>query len=89
MEQDSSKLTRFEVIDHRDCLWCRGRRTSNHLQTDGSYKEELCDRCNGSGIMGGRVYSVSSNPERSIIDVQLSYQDDGRTLKVFISDKDN
>jgi hypothetical protein len=37
--------------------------------------------------MGGRVYTVSSNPERSIIAVELSYQDGGKTLKVFVKDR--
>lgn len=82
-----SEVTRFEVIDHRQCVWCRGRLTANYLQKDGTYKEMPCDKCDGSGIMGGRVYTVSSNPERSMIEVELSYQDDGKTLKVFVRDK--
>ena len=81
-------VTRFEVIDHRQCVWCRGRCSANYLQPDGSYKEQPCDKCDGSGIMGGRVYTVSSNPERGMIKVELSYQDDGKTLKVFISDRE-
>ena len=83
---EQPEVTRFEVIDHRQCVWCRGRCTANYLQSDGSYKEQPCDKCDGSGIMGGRVYTVSSSPERSMIKVGLSYQDDGKTLKVFISD---
>lgn len=84
---DLDKVTRFEVIDHRECVWCRGRKVANYLQRNGEYKEMPCDKCNGSGIMGGRVYAVHSNPERSIIKIELSYQDDGRTLKVFVSDR--
>lgn len=82
-----TNVSRFEVIDHRQCVWCRGRMTANYAQKDGSYKEMPCNKCQGSGMMGGRVYSVSSNPERSMINVYLSYQDNGRTLKVFISDQ--
>ena len=80
-------VTRFEVIDHRQCVWCRGRKTANYAQKDGSYKEQPCDKCDGSGLMGGRVFVAHSNPERSNIQVELSYQDDGRTLKVFVTDR--
>lgn len=81
-------VTRFEVIDHRQCVWCRGRKVENRLVKN-EYREMPCSKCDGSGIMGGRVYAVSSNPERSIIKVELSYQDDGKTLKVFISNKES
>lgn len=84
---DTSKVDRFEVIDHRTCFWCRGRKTANLLQSDGKYKEMPCEKCDGSGIMGGRVYGAFSNPETSIIKVDLSYQDDGKTLKVFVGDR--
>lgn len=82
-----NNITRFEVIDHRQCISCRGRMTENYLQRDGSYREQPCHVCDGSGINGGRVFVAHSNPESSIIDVELSYQDDGKTLKVFVSDK--
>ena len=84
---DTNKVTRFEVIDHRECIWCRGRKSANYVQEDGSYKEQPCDKCDGSGIMGGRVYAASSNPETSEVKIELSYQDDGRTLKVFVGDR--
>lgn len=84
---ETEAVTRFEVIDHRECVWCRGRKTANYLQSNGSYKEQPCDKCDGSGTMGGRIFTAHSNPERSNIKVELSYQDDGRTLKVFLSDK--
>lgn len=83
---DTSKVNRFEVIDHRQCVHCRGRMTANYLQSDGSYKELPCDKCDGSGTRGGRVYGAFSNAETSIIKVELSYQDDGKTLKVFVND---
>lgn len=79
-------VDRFEVIDHRECVWCRGRKLENRL-VKGEYKEMPCSKCDGSGIMGGRVYTVSSNPERSIIAIDLSYQDNGKTLKVFVKDR--
>lgn len=84
---ETAAVDRFEVIDHRQCVWCRGRKAANYAQKDGSYKELPCDKCDGSGIMGGRVFTAHSNPERSTIKVELSYQDDGKTLKVFVSDK--
>lgn len=88
-KQKSTKLVdRLEVIDHRECIWCRGRAAANYLQKDGSYKEQLCDKCDGIGTRGGRVYGAFSNPETSIIKVELSYQDHGKTLKVFVSDRE-
>lgn len=51
-EIDNTKVTRFEVIDHRD----------------------------GSPTFGRAFVSQD-------IQVELSYQDDGRTLKVFVQDK--
>lgn len=84
-ERDTA-VDRFEVIDHRECVWCRGRKLENRL-VKGEYKEMPCSKCDGSGIMGGRVYTVSSNPERSIIAIDLSYQDNGKTLKVFVKDR--
>lgn len=82
-----NEVTRFEVIDHRQCVWCRGRKTANYLQKNGEYKEQPCEACDGSGIMGGRVFVASSNPERSNIEIEAVYQDDGHTLKIFVRDR--
>jgi len=87
VHSEEQAVTRFEVIDHRECLYCRGRMTANYLQKDGTYKEMPCDKCYGSGTRGGRVYGAFSNPETSMIQVELSYQDDDKTLKVFVSDR--
>lgn len=84
---ETEAVTRVEVIDHRECFWCRGRKAANYLQKNGEYKEMPCDKCDGSGIMGGRVYTAHSNPETSNLKAELSYQDGGKTLKVFVSDK--
>lgn len=86
VKERDTVVDRFEVIDHRECVWCRGRKLENR-NVKGEYKEMPCSKCDGSGIMGGRVYTVSSNPERSIIAIDLSYQDDGKTLKVFVKDR--
>ena len=51
--EEEQKVTRFEVIDHRE-----GSETFGRAMT----------------VYGARV--------------SLSYQDDGRTLKVFLSDQD-
>ncbi|WEX02782.1 hypothetical protein [Rhodococcus sp. RCBS9] len=82
-------VTRFEVIDHRQCFGCRGRKTANVLQKNGSYKEKPCDKCGGSGMMGGRVYGAFRNAETSTIQIEQSFQDDGKTLKIFVKDKEN
>lgn len=87
-QNNTESVNRIEVIDHRQCVWCRGRMVANYLQKNGEYKEQPCDKCAGSGIMGGRVYAASSNPERSMIEVELSFQDDGRTLKVFVKNRE-
>lgn len=87
IQEKSNSVDRFEVIDHRQCVYCRGRMTANYAQKDGSYKEMPCDKCDGSGTRGGRVYGAFSNAETSQIKIDLSYQDDDRTLKVFVSDK--
>lgn len=80
-----AEITRFEIIDHRECVWCRGRLTANYLQKDGSYKELPCDKCDGSGISGGRkVIFWDKNAE-----LTSSVQDNGRTLKLFIDDRKN
>lgn len=83
---DTEKVDRFEVIDHRECIWCRGRKTANYSQKDGSYKELPCDKCDGSGTRGGRVFGAFTHAEVKPFKVEVSYQDDGRTLKVFLAD---
>lgn len=87
IEEKLNAVTRFEVIDHRECVYCRGCSVANYAQKDGTYKEQPCDKCDGSGMRGGRAYVANSNAETSMIDVRLSYQDDGKTLKVFVNDK--
>lgn len=70
-------VDRFEVIDHRKCIWC----------TNGIHNGKPCTKCDGSGVLGGRVFSAQSNPELFTVGIELSYQDDGKTLKVFVNDK--
>lgn len=67
-------VTRFEVIDHRDCSKCDGQR----VVTNGE-RLMVCDKCEGSGT-AGRTISLHN------VSVELSLQDGGRTLKVFIDD---
>lgn len=64
---DASKVTRFEVIDHRVCRECR----------DAS--KELCLYCSGLGAPGRVLVEYK-------VKVELSMQDDDRTLKVFLSE---
>lgn len=42
----------------------------------------LCGVCGGTGVRGRRVISWNDNNK-----IELSLQDDGRTLKVFIDEK--
>lgn len=75
-------ITRLEVIDHRQCVWCRGRLTENRLVGD-EYKEMPCSKCDGSGIMGGRQVIFHNDQA----DISSRLQDDGKTMKVFINDR--
>ena len=44
----------------------------------------LCGACGGTGVRGRRVISWNDNNK-----IELSLQDDGRTLKVFIDEKNS
>lgn len=77
------KVNRLEIIDHRPCNSCHGQRAANYLQKDGSYKEEPCHECGGLGSKGREVIFWNDRDK-----VELSFQDDDRTLKVFVSRKD-
>lgn len=70
---NTSKVNRFEIIDHSPCEHCHGA---------GRIEDDECELCYGAGCIGRTV--ITHNPHRQI-DVEL--QDDGRTLKVFIHER--
>lgn len=83
---DTSKVTRFEIIDHTPCENCDGTGHYN-TPTDSAagqsisfYKE--CEICEGRGVVGREV--VFHNPD---IQLDLELQDGGRTLKVFLHER--
>jgi DnaJ-class molecular chaperone len=70
---DTSKLNRFEIIDHTPCQYCGGR---------GTIRLEQCTNCEGRGCPGRKVVVWDDSKQ---IDVEV--QDDGRTLKVLIHER--
>ena len=81
---DIKKVTRLEVIDHTDCKRCKGKgwllngRPVDIRLHKGARPEE-CSNCGGMGTPGRTM--VFWDKDKT---VELSFQDDGRTLKVFI-----
>lgn len=69
----TDKVTRLEIIDHTECKECGG---------NGVFGLDECKNCAGMGFPGRRVVFWDKNKM-----VQLSLQDDDRTLKIFISDR--
>jgi hypothetical protein len=78
----SDKITRFEIIDHRKCTTCDGKGivAVSHATQNG---RPVCPDCYGLGVQGRSVIFFDSTKQ-----VHLSLQDDNRTLKVFISDRE-
>lgn len=73
---DTGKVTRFEVIDHTVCERCKG---TGWLTINN--KKRTCIDCKTAGSRGRILTSYG-------IQVELQLQDDGRTLKAFITDKE-
>ena len=82
---ETDKVTRFEIINHTPCEECDG--SGWVMVPDPTHPDEPeqreCIECQGRGIPGRTVYVHNKNPE---FDVQL--QDEGRTLKVFIHERE-
>lgn len=70
---ETDKVTRLEIIDHSPCKKCHGQ---------GGTEEVLCPDCGGLGIRGRQVVFWDKDKK-----IELSLQDDGRTLKVFIDER--
>jgi len=78
--QDLTKVTRLELIDHTPCTHCEGK---CWIQQDEHLKPKECPACGGGGVKGRQVIFWDAYKQ-----VELSLQDDGRTLKVFVSNRD-
>lgn len=70
---NTSKVTRFEIIDHTVCIHCNGA---------GTIRLERCTNCNGQGCPGRKVMVRDTTKQ---IDIEV--QDKGRTLKVFVHER--
>ncbi len=79
---NTSKVTRFEIIDHRPCVECRGDGLVMVPGEDDIESKQECIGCSGLGMSGRTVVVYDQGVS---IDTQI--QDDGRTLKVFIDER--
>lgn len=77
MSSGYEKVNRLELIDHSPCKACNGKQVIK--DATGS---QICPECQGMGMKGRTVIFWDDNKQ-----VELSLQDDNRTLKVFISNK--
>lgn len=71
---NTHKINRLEIIDHSKCMSCNGL---------GLVREGECPTCNGMGSPGRQVVMWNNNKF-----IGLDFQDDGRTLKIFVSEKE-
>lgn len=80
---NTSKVTRFEIIDHTPCDECEG---FGWVSVPSGKKNEPvqreCIACHGSATRGRTVIAKSKDLQ---FDVEL--QDNDRTLKVFIHER--
>lgn len=72
---NTNNVTRVEIIDHRPCVECNGH---GQLPNGNS-----CNDCGGLGVPGRSVVCYNYDV---IVDVQL--QDDDRTLKIFLHERE-
>lgn len=77
--EDHPKINRLELVDHRKCKACGGEGWFN---PEGQKPKE-CPACHGMGSQGRTVLFWDD-----FTTLQTSVQDDGRTLKLFIADKE-
>lgn len=81
------KVNRVEIIDHRPCTGCQG--SGVIMNNKGNGKGMICGKCEGlmcegrSIIVAGPAYNQPDNAR-----VSVDFQDDGKTLKIFISTKE-
>ena len=80
---NTSKVTRFEIIDHRPCCECDGSglvAVPSRKKSD--EPKQQCVGCGGAGMLGRTVVAHDKG-----VGVDVELQDDGRTLKVFIHER--
>lgn len=74
---DLKGVTRLEVIDHTNCDNCKGL---GRMKIAGQPGDFECPACHGLGMNGRTVVFLDKRKQ-----IETSLQDDGRTLKIFIS----
>jgi hypothetical protein len=72
-------VTKLEIIDNTPCKTCKGKKL---VLIEGETKPTECPVCKGLGCLGRAV--VFSDENKSI---EMSLQDDERTLKIFINER--
>jgi DnaJ-class molecular chaperone len=75
-----SKVTRLEVIDNTACRQCNGE---GRIRIFGDNTVHECPNCHGLGNPGRQ--SIFWNNHKQI---EISIQDDGRTMKIFINERE-
>jgi DnaJ-class molecular chaperone len=75
-----SKVTRVETINHAKCKSCNG---AGKIVISGQPDTFECPDCHGLGVGGRDVIMLDVTKQ-----VRLELQDNGRTLKVFIKDRE-
>lgn len=81
--KNRSGINRLEIIDHSDCMYCEGTGKTPTDSAAGLTASFRCIHCDGVGFLGRRVVMWDDGKS-----VDISLQDDGRTLKLFIEGKD-
>ena len=81
---NTSKVTRFEIIDHRPCEECEGE---GWVVVPGKKegrepKQQQCIGCSGGGMLGRIVVVYDKG-----ISIDVELQDRNRTLKVIINER--
>jgi hypothetical protein len=74
-------VTRLETVDHSACTHCKG---TGRISIAGQLGSLECPACHGSTVMGRSVVFWDANKK-----IELSLQDEGRTLKVFIKERED
>lgn len=77
---ERTDFNRLEIIDHTPCTACNGRGII--VAENYSISGHTCSTCSGMRSIGRQVVMWSDHKK-----VDISIQDDGRTLKAFISER--